>query len=230
MRQHTINLKQTLLVAFLYGVGTMIITAALWPSVGIVFCALDMSSGFSLPAKSLTVALALAASFFVFGLSLVFIVGFISMMLGIRLQEGTHKLGSKESIKWFFVNSLFWGVRALFMDFILLTPLAPTFCRMMGAKIGQGVQINSNRVADLSLIEIGDGSVVGGNATVIGHIFEPDGLKLAKVKIGKGVVIGLNSIVMPGVTIGDGAVVAAGAIVPKGTVIEPRHIYYGPNK
>jgi hypothetical protein len=230
MSKFTVTIKQSLLVAFLYILGTLIISLALWPSVVLVFYVWEVSLSLPFVLRTLIVALSLAASFFVFGLSLVFIVGFISMMLGIRLQEGTHRLGSKESIKWFFVNSLFWGVRALFMDFILLTPLAPTFCRMMGAKIGQGVQINSNRVADLSLLEIGDGSVIGGNATVIGHIFEPGGLRLSKVKIGKGVLIGLNSIVMPGVTIGDGAIVAAGAIVPKGTVIEPRQIYYGPNK
>jgi acetyltransferase-like isoleucine patch superfamily enzyme len=97
---------------------------------------------------------------------------------------------------------------------------------LMGAKLGLNVQINSKNVADHCLLEIGDHSVIGGNATVIGHSFEPKGLRLAKVKIGKNVIVGLNAVIMPGVVIGDGAVVAAGAVVPKGTVIEPRTIYF----
>ena len=137
------------------------------------------------------------------------------MVLVLRLKEGTYTIGSLESLKWFFVNALFLGVRSIFMDFILLTPLSVIFYSMMGAKVDKGVQINSNSVADLSLLEIGSGSVIGGNATVIGHIFERDGLKLMRVKIGKGVVIGLNSVIMSGAIIEEGAVIAAGAIVPK---------------
>ncbi len=133
-------------------------------------------------------------------------------------------------LKWFFVNALFVGVRTVFMDFMLLTPFCSLFYRMMGAKLGRNVQINSKNVADHSLLEIGDNSVIGGNATVIGHSFESRGLRLAPVKIGKNVIIGLNAVIMPGVTIGDGAVIAAGAMVPKGTVLEPNTIYFSPEK
>jgi acetyltransferase-like isoleucine patch superfamily enzyme len=51
---------------------------------------------------------------------------------------------------------------------------------------------------------------------------------LRKVKIGANVVVGLNSVIMPGVEIGDGAIVAAGVIVPKDTIILPRTVYVGP--
>ena len=40
-------------------------------------------------------------------------------------------------------------------------------------------------------------------------------LEPAPIHIGKNVWIGANSMVLPGVTIGDGAVIAAGAIVTK---------------
>ena len=103
------------------------------------------------------------------------------------------------------------------MDFILLTPYCVLFYRLMGAKIGTGVMINSKNVADLSLLEIGDHSVIGGSATIIAHSFDRGGLKLKGVRIGKNVIIGLNSVIFPGVEIGDNTVIAAGAIVPKNT-------------
>ena len=47
------------------------------------------------------------------------------------------------------------------------------------------------------------------------------------MKIGANVVVGLNSVIMSGVEVGDGAIVAAGASVPKDTVIQPRTVYVG---
>ena len=82
-------------------------------------------------------------------------------------------------------------------------------------------------LGDIPLLEIGDGAVIGGHATVICHLFEKQGLVIKKVKIGKKVIIGLNSIIMPGAQIGDGAIIAAGAIVPKDTKIEAGSVYYG---
>ena len=117
-------------------------------------------------------------------------------------------------------------VKVIFLDLILLTPYCAIFYRMMGAKIGHNVLINSKNVADLSLLEIGDNSAIGGSATIIAHSFEKGGLKLKKVIIGKNVIIGLNSVIFPGVEIGDNAMIAAGAIVPKGTKVEANSVYY----
>ena len=97
----------------------------------------------------------------------------------------------------------------------------------MGAKIGRNVLINSKNVADLSLLEIGDNSAIGGSATIIAHSFEKGGLKLQGVKIGRNVIIGLNSVIFPGVEIGDNAVVAAGAIVPKNTHVAANTTFLG---
>ena len=97
----------------------------------------------------------------------------------------------------------------------------------MGARLGKNVQINSKNVADLSLLEIDDGVVIGGNATVIGHVFERKGLILKKVKIGRKALIGLNAVVMPGCVVGEGAVVGAGAVLLKDTVVGPKEIWVG---
>lgn len=221
---------QGVIVLFLYFLGALVVGLALTPGIMLFFQLIRMTTDFPDGVKAVILGLGMAGGFFIFGLTLLIIVGFLNIVLNLRLREGSYGLRDAELFKWYFLNALVQAVKAFFMDFMLLTPFASLFYRMMGAKLGKNVQINSKNVADISLLEIGDNSVIGGNATVIGHIFERKGLKLAKVKIGSNVVVGLNSVIMPGVEIGDGAIVAAGAIVPKGTLIPPRTVYVSADK
>ena len=230
MKSILLTVSQVALALVLYVIGAVVLALALIPAYLFYMFLLSATMKVDPSWQIFFRLLGISAGYFIFGLSLMFVVGFIRSALFIHLKEGEYKIGTPETLKWFFVNALFLIVRTVFMDFMTLTPFCSLFYRMMGAKLGLNVQINSKNVADHSLLEIGDNSVIGGNATVIGHIFEPRGIRLMKVKIGKNVVIGLNSVIMPGVVIGDGAVIAAGAIVPKNTVIEPRTIYYSPDK
>lgn len=223
MKSIILTISQIIFTLLLYIAGIVVIGAALYPAMLFVLWSLSYSHGMWIP-------FAVAAAFFIFGLSLMLIVGVLRLILMLRLKEGDYKIGSAQMLKWMFVNAMFLCVRTVFMEFMLLTPFCSFFYRLMGAKLGGNVQINSKNVADHSLLEIGDNVVIGGNATVIGHSFEAKGLRLAKVKIGKNVIIGLNSVIMPGVTIGEGSVIAAGAIVPKNTTIEPHTIYYNPDR
>ncbi|UFJ39994.1 acyltransferase [Brevibacillus humidisoli] len=65
------------------------------------------------------------------------------------------------------------------------------------------------------LIKVGKNCVIGYNTTILAHEYLVDEYRLGEVRIGDGVLIGANSIILPGVTIGDGAVVAAGTVVHK---------------
>lgn len=223
-----LTIIQGIIVLFLYFLGALVIGFALTPSIMLFLNLLYWTAPLSDGIKAAVLGLGIAGGFFIFGLALLVLVGFLNIILNLRLKEGHYGFKDGELFKWYFLNALVQGVKAFFMDFMLLTPFASLFYRMMGAKLGQNVQINSKNVADISLLEIGENSVIGGNATVIGHIFERKGLKLKKIKIGANVVVGLNSVIMPGVEIGDGAIVAAGVIVPKDTIIPPRTVYTGP--
>jgi hypothetical protein len=216
---------QGIIVVFLYFLGSLVVGAALAPTLAVFFKLLHMTSAWSVFPRALMLGLGIAGGFFLFGLMLMFLVGLLNMVLNLRLKEGSFGFKDGEMLKWFFLNALVQAVKAFFMDFMLLTPFVNLFYRMMGAKLGMNVQINSKNVADLSLLEIGDNTVIGGNATVICHLFERRGLKLKKVKIGANVVVGLNSVIMPGVEIGDNAIIPAGAIVPKNTVVFARSVY-----
>ncbi|SFS96961.1 acyltransferase [Paenibacillus sp. 453mf] len=64
-------------------------------------------------------------------------------------------------------------------------------------------------------IKIGTNSVIGYNTTILAHEYLIKEYRLGDVIIGDNVLIGANSTILPGVTIGDGAVVAAGSVVHK---------------
>ncbi|MBF0387812.1 MAG: hypothetical protein HQL20_08155 [Candidatus Omnitrophica bacterium] len=218
---------QGAIVVFLYFLGALVVGAALAPALLFFFKLFYMTADWTSVPRALMLGFGIASGFFIFGLTLMFLVGFLNMALHLRLKEGAFGFKDGEMFKWFFLNALVQAVKAFFMDFMLLTPFANLFYRMMGARLGMNVQINSRNVADLSLLEVGENTVIGGNATVICHLFERKGLKLKKVKIGANVIVGLNSVIMPGVEIGDQSIVAPGVIVPKNTIIPPRTVFSG---
>lgn len=102
-----------------------------------------------------------------------------------------------------------------------------TFSSSAKIIIGDGVGFNSvSIVARSQTITIGDGTMIGGNCQVMdtdGHPLWPAESRWeypgtehdAPVNIGKNVFIGLNVIILKGVTIGDNAVIAAGSVVCK---------------
>jgi len=222
-----VSLTQLAASVTMYLIGTVFFGVALIPGVAIFFGALEHSQGLPVLARYAALGLSLAGGYFLFGLTLIFLVGMVRMVLRIRLKEGNHPIFSAEAFKWAFVSALYLLVNFTFIDFILLTPFSNIFFRMLGVKLGKNVQINSKFIFDATLLEIGDNTVVGGGAIIIGHIVERGTLKLRKVSIGKNVTIGSHSTVMPGCEIGDNAIIGASAVLRKGTKVEPRDIYYG---
>lgn len=101
--------------------------------------------------------------------------------------------------------------------------LFPPFRTDCGKNIhlAPGVFINSGcAFQDQGGIYIGEGSLIGHNATLCTLNHDPDAdhrgdLFPAPIHIGAHVWLGANVTVVPGVTIGDGAIVAAGAVVTR---------------
>lgn len=109
--------------------------------------------------------------------------------------------------------------------------LFPPFYTDFGKNItiGKNVFINAGcKFQDQGGIVIDDGALIGHGVVIatLNHDMDPEKrqqLHPAPVHIGKGVWIGANATITPGVTIGDDAIVAAGAVVTKdveaGTVV-----------
>ncbi|MDR4949265.1 acyltransferase [Neobacillus cucumis] len=64
-------------------------------------------------------------------------------------------------------------------------------------------------------ISVGRNTVIGYNTTILAHEYLIKEYRLGPVNIGSEVMIGANSTILPGVTIGDGAIVSAGTLVHK---------------
>lgn len=221
---------RVLLAVTLYVFASFVIGLALFPAIRLCYVVWQTTSGQNLWQQTLWACLAVGVGYFVFGFSLMFIAGLVRWVFRLDLREGEYPLASLGMLRWYVSNALQFLVWTIFGDFLLMTPFAALFYRLMGAKLGLNVQINSKFCADLSLLEIGDNVVIGGHATVIAHSFEPRGLILKRVRIGRNAIIGLNAIVLPGVEVGERAVIGAGVFVPKDTKVQPGTVYLGPTR
>jgi acetyltransferase-like isoleucine patch superfamily enzyme len=93
--------------------------------------------------------------------------------------------------------------------------LYKTFLRM---KVGDQTSFALMVMLDVMFpekISVGKNSVIGYNTTILAHEYLIKEYRLGPVEIGDEVLIGANSTILPGVTIGDGAIVSAGTLVHK---------------
>ncbi|MCY8231457.1 acyltransferase [Priestia endophytica] len=88
-----------------------------------------------------------------------------------------------------------------------------TFLRM---NIGEKTSFALMAMVDVMFperISVGRNSIIGYNTTILTHEYLIKEYRLGDVEIGSEVMIGANTTILPGVTIGDGAIVAAGTVV-----------------
>ncbi|MFQ6105525.1 MAG: acyltransferase [Candidatus Hydrothermarchaeaceae archaeon] len=90
--------------------------------------------------------------------------------------------------------------------------------RRIGIRMGRGVSVGLMAMFDIffpEFIEIGENTVIGYNATILAHEYLVDEWRRGRVKIGRDVMIGANTTILPGVEIGDGSIVSACSLVNK---------------
>lgn len=122
--------------------------------------------------------------------------------------------------------SLFVKVCARLRFFALFYVLgAERYARKLGVVIGQDCRIYMSQWgSEPFLVSVGDKVTITSGVKILTHdgstwLFNDESgvryQRYAPVKIGSNVFIGVNSIIMPGVTIGDRVVVGAGSVVTK---------------
>lgn len=88
----------------------------------------------------------------------------------------------------------------------------------LGLKVGEQTSFALMVMPDIMFpekISVGRNTVIGYNTTILAHEYLIKEYRLGPVNIGSEVMIGANSTILPGVTIGDGAIVSAGTLVHK---------------
>jgi acetyltransferase-like isoleucine patch superfamily enzyme len=97
----------------------------------------------------------------------------------------------------------------------------------LGANIGKQVAIGGV-FRDLPLIYLGNCCTIGQNAVITAHIIITDDKILLKpVHIGRNAIVGINCVVLPGVTLGENAVLAPGAVAAVDTQIPANELWGG---
>ncbi|AZU63927.1 acyltransferase [Neobacillus mesonae] len=89
---------------------------------------------------------------------------------------------------------------------------------LLGMKVGEHTSFALMVMLDVMFpekISVGRNTVIGYNTTILAHEYLIKEYRLGDVIIGDEVMIGANSTIMPGITIGDGAIVSAGTLVHK---------------
>ncbi|MCM3567442.1 DapH/DapD/GlmU-related protein [Neobacillus mesonae] len=88
----------------------------------------------------------------------------------------------------------------------------------LGMKVGEETSFALMVMLDVMFpekIRVGRNTVIGYNTTILAHEYLIKEYRLGDVVIGDAVMIGANTTIMPGITIGDGAIVSAGTLVHK---------------
>lgn len=211
----------------LYLLASLCLATALLPSVVAFHFIHQWSSSFSQIAQYFFTGFSLALGFYLYGFTLIFVAPLTNVILRAKLKPWRGPYYSLSAIRWYIHNGITYLARYTFLEFVTPTPFNIMFYKMMGMKIGKGVQINTTCISDPSLIELGDKVTVGGSVTIVAHYGAGGFLVIAPVKIGRGVTLGLRSIVMGGVEIGEGSKVLPNSVLLPNTKVPPGEIWGG---
>ncbi len=124
-----------------------------------------------------------------------------------------------------------WGMtsKSNLLPSLMFHKIRPWAWRKIGAKLGKNVCVGYGVYLDVdnaSLIEIGDYTIITSECLILTHRRDISQYKQGmcchdipyineKVTIGKNVQVGMRTLIMPGVTIGDNATIGAGSVVVK---------------
>lgn len=221
------DLVQAAFSVFLYALGGVVVGLALYPELWLLSRLWLACETLAWESRLLVLALGLGCSYFLFGFCLLAVTAAFHRLLRLDLTPGRHAFFSAECLRWVLASGLHLVVKVMFLDFLMLSPCLVTWLRLLGGTIDPRAMINSKFLHDVSLLEIEEGAVIGGEAAISCHAAEGGHIVLKPIRIGKKALIGQRAIIMPGAVIGDGAVVAASAVVLKDQVIPPGEVWGG---
>lgn len=137
-----------------------------------------------------------------------------------KLKSYRHHWEGNSLVKWYLIRNPLRVIANFVVIYVCryLPSLALKrfLYRRIGMKVGDKVSIGLGAVFDIFFpdkIEIGDNSIIGFNSVILCHEFLIEEWRNGKVSIGKGVMIGSNVTILPGVEIGDNAIISSMSLV-----------------
>ncbi|MGA2233010.1 MAG: Pls/PosA family non-ribosomal peptide synthetase, partial [Tepidisphaeraceae bacterium] len=111
----------------------------------------------------------------------------------------------------------------LLLDVLTGTPFLPWCYRLLGAKIGRRVFLDTTEFTEFDLVEIGDDAALNADCTIQTHLFEDRVMKVSNVRIGDRCTVGAESVVLydsimqAGSSLGPLSLLMKGETLPAGT-------------
>lgn len=153
---------------------------------------------------------------------------------GLNYSEGEYGDISLLNVVGKFLENIYHALLLSMMNWVILEPinprmLRPFLLRRLGCKVGKGVFIGDHVIVDMNhanMITLDDYAHITGGCRLLCHQRDLSGYyigdnaaklkyKYGKIHIGKGCMIGMETMIMPGVTIGDGAIIGAYSLVSR---------------
>jgi acetyltransferase-like isoleucine patch superfamily enzyme len=176
------------------------------------------------------VCLGAVPAYALFALALIVLSAFSTWVLGWRTPPDAEMVVAEVGwplCKWACYGISSHVVRVLVGAMLRATPVWSFYLRMNGARLGRGVYVNSLHITDHNLLEFGDYVVIGDGVHLSGHTVERAVIKTGRVRLGDGVMVGLDSIVGIGVEAGPFCQIGALSLVPKYSKLEAGATYVG---
>ena len=211
----------------MYAVGVVCFSVAFTPGALVFQWGYPLTQAWSPVGQAFGLALLVSTAYALFGFTLILVSPALNILFRASPKPWRGPYFSLQTVGWGIHNVFAYLPRYTFLEFLTPTPFNILFYRLMGMKIGKGVQLNTTNVSDPALIEIEDYATIGGSATIVAHYGQSGYLVLAPVKIGKGVTVGLRATVMGGVEIGEYAKILPNSLLLPKTVVPPGETWGG---
>ncbi|MBC7501003.1 MAG: amino acid adenylation domain-containing protein [Herminiimonas sp.] len=115
------------------------------------------------------------------------------------------------------VTNMYEGIAVPnFMRYLRGTPWLPIAFRLLGAKMGRGVYLDTTDITEFDCVHIGDYSELNALSCPQTHLFEDRVMKIDRVEIGAKVYMGPRSAVLYSAKVGDNAYLGPLTLVMKG--------------
>ena len=151
------------------------------------------------------------------------VVGFKWLMMG-RYRPCERPLWSPFVWRTEAVTALLDNFAApFFLDLLAGTPFICWLFRLLGARIGKRVYLDTTELTEFDLVQIGDDAAVNHDCTLQTHLFEDRVMKMSTVSIGAGCHLGSMSLILydtviePGASVDDLSLVMKGETLPANT-------------
>jgi non-ribosomal peptide synthetase-like protein len=208
------------LVAWRLGIEYLRVTlpATLLSAVGLAVGLAELRLATRLPALGLVAeapATGLAA-----GLATVLLVALVKWLVVGRYRPRVAPLWSRFVWRTELVTGLYESaaVPAL-IGALTGTPMIGPALRLLGARIGRRVWLDSTYLTEFDLVHVGDDAAVGTLASLQTHLFEDRVMKMSTVTVGPGGDVGSRAVVLYDAELGPGASLDALSLVMKGETL-----------